>query len=90
MNVLTVITTISLLFIPGFVVSLIFFSWEKIDWIERIALSFAFSVAIVPLVVFYTNLFGIPISLQTILVQVLGISVFSVLILLIKQWRKSS
>ncbi len=66
--------SIYVLFLPGFIISFIFFpktrafedkekdkeKGEKrekgaIDWIERIALSFALSIAIVPLVVFYLN-----------------------------------
>ena len=46
-----------------------------IDWIERIALSFALSIAIVPLAVFYLNLAGLKINLfnsfMTILVIIL-------------------
>ena len=66
--------SIFVLFIPGFIISYIFFPKTKefdskdkeegaIDWIERIALSFALSIAIVPLAVFYFNLAGIKINL---------------------------
>ena len=34
----------------------------SIDWLERIALSFALSIAIVPLVIFYLNLAGLRIT----------------------------
>jgi len=62
------------LFLPGFVLSYVFFPKSKkyykeidedknsIDFIERISLSFALSVAIVPLVIFYFNLFGVKIN----------------------------
>jgi len=55
-----------------------------IDWIERVALSFALSIAIVPLVVFYLNLIGIKINLINSFFTILGIIVISIIILLIK------
>ena len=48
-----------------------------IDWIERIALSFALSIAIVPLTVFYLNLIGIKINLLNSFLTILGIIVIS-------------
>ena len=64
--------SVYVLFVPGYVISYIFFPKNKyfdsedkegaIDWLERIALSFALSIAIVPLVVFYLNLAGVRIS----------------------------
>jgi uncharacterized membrane protein len=57
--------SIYVLFIPGWIWSFVFFNNQgekKIDLIERIALSFALSIAIVPLVVFYLNLIGLRIS----------------------------
>ena len=70
----TVFGSIYVLFLPGFIISYIFFPKTKefesedekekgaFDWIERIALSFALSIAIVPLAVFYLNLVGVKIS----------------------------
>ena len=57
--------SIFVLFLPGFVWTFVFFSnkgEKKVDLIERVALSFALSIAIVPLVVFYLNLIGLKIS----------------------------
>ena len=56
------------LFLPGLVMTFAFFpaknqGEKEIDIIERIALSFALSVAIVPLLVFYLNLVGIKINI---------------------------
>lgn len=52
------------LFIPGFAWSFVFFAKDEIDAIERIALSFGLSIAIIPLMIFYLNyLFGIKITL---------------------------
>ena len=45
------------LFIPGFAWSFVFFAREEIDWIERIALSFGLSIALVPLTIFWLNFF---------------------------------
>ena len=96
--------SIYVLFLPGFVISYIFFPETKpfeenkkedkerlsegnhkaIDWIERIALSFALSIAIVPLVVFYLNLAGIKIALLNSFLTITGILAVSGMILYYK------
>lgn len=82
--------SIYVLFLPGFIISYIFFPKTKefddrseenlpqgIDWIERIALSFALSIAIVPLAIFYLNLIGIKINLINSFLAILAIIIFS-------------
>jgi len=66
----TIFGSIYVLFLPGFALSWAFFPQKnEIDWIERIALSFGLSIAVVPLVVFNLNyLFGVNINLQNITV----------------------
>jgi uncharacterized membrane protein len=97
------------LFLPGLVISYIFFPKTKklddepneddkvknsqenrrlsgsIDWIERIALSFALSIAIVPLAVFYLNLIGVRINLLNSFLTILGVLVVSFIVLYIKK-----
>lgn len=91
--------SVYVLFLPGFVISYIFFPKTKefdkedrdqgsIDWIERIALSFALSIAIVPLAVFYLNLIGIKISMINSAISILGIILFAAGIMFWKN-RKS-
>jgi uncharacterized membrane protein len=56
--------SVFVLFIPGFSWTYLFFDRDEIDAIERIALSFGLSIALVPLSVFYLNyLFGVRITL---------------------------
>jgi uncharacterized membrane protein len=91
MNILAIVNFFSLicvLFFPGLVVSFIFFKWGKIDVIERVAFSFAFSIATMPLMVFNTNLLGIPINPVTVLSQVLSIIITAGIILFIRNRRK--
>ncbi len=87
--------SIYILFIPGFIISYIFFPKSRefdykerekgaIDWIERIALSFALSIAIVPLAVFYLNLIGVKINLINSFFTILGIIIISTIILVIR------
>jgi small-conductance mechanosensitive channel len=100
--------SVYVLFLPGFVISYIFFPKTKefdaededngkgkskneeekekgaIDWIERIALSFALSIAIVPLTVFYLNLAGVRINLLNSFLTILGITVVSGVVLRVK------
>jgi uncharacterized membrane protein len=75
------------LFIPGFIISFIFFKSGKIDLIERLALSFALSIAIVPLAVFYLNLIGIKINLLNNFLTILGVIIISSGILV---WRSKN
>ncbi len=88
--------SIYVLFLPGFIISYIFFPKtgsldnknEKdsgsIDWLERIALSFALSIAVVPLAVFYLNLIGVKINLLNSFLTILAIILISSWIL---YWR---
>jgi len=69
------------LFLPGYVISFIFFKEKQIDNLERITLSFALSIAIVPLVIFYLNLIGVKINLLNSFLTVFGIFIISLLIL---------
>ncbi|MEK6855421.1 MAG: DUF1616 domain-containing protein [Nanoarchaeota archaeon] len=76
--------SVYVLFLPGFILTYLFFPKTKefdsendsegaIDWIERIALSFALSIAIVPLVIFYLNLIGLKINVLNSFLTILGI-----------------
>ena len=83
--------SVYVLFLPGFILSFVFFPKTKefdskenkgeIDWLERIALSFALSIAVVPLAVFYLNLIGIKINLLNSFLTILGIVLISFVIL---------
>ena len=67
------------LFLPGYIISFLFF--KKIDILERIALSFALSIAIVPLLIFYLNLIGMKINLLNSTLTIAAIIVISLIIL---------
>ncbi|MBS3112930.1 DUF1616 domain-containing protein [Candidatus Woesearchaeota archaeon] len=76
--------SVYVLFLPGFLISYLFFpktsELEKkgsIDWIERIALSFALSIAVVPLFIFYLNLLGLKITALNSVIVVLIIILLS-------------
>lgn len=68
------------LILPGLALSFAFFRRGAIDAIERVALSFALSIAVVPLVVFYTNLAGLKISQVSVVAQIAGIIVVALLV----------
>jgi len=86
-----------LLFLPGFILTYIFFPKTKefskerqknsIDWIERIALSFGLSIAIVPLTVFYLNLLGIKITFINTFLIILAIVIILSIILAVRLKR---
>ena len=67
--------SIFVLFIPGLAWSYVFFQKKQIDIIERLALSFGLSIALVPLTVFWFNwIFDIKLSLVNTIFIVLGIT----------------
>lgn len=64
------------LFVPGFAWSYVFFARKNIDWIERVALSFGLSIALVPLTVFWLNwLFHVKITVLNTSLIVCGLTV---------------
>lgn len=75
------------LFLPGFILSYLFFKKGKIDWIERIALSFALSIAIVPLFIFYLNMLGMKLNFINCSLAVLEIILISIMIKIIIKRR---
>ena len=51
-----IFSSVFVLFIPGYFLTLNFFDEKEIDYLQRIALSFALSISIIPLLSFYLNL----------------------------------
>lgn len=54
--------SVFILFLPGYLLTEVFFEKNEIDILEKTALSFALSVSVIPLLVFYSNLLGMQIS----------------------------
>ena len=69
------------LFIPGLLLTFIFFIKKEIDWLERIILSLALSIAIVPLVIFLFNLVGAKITTLNVFLEILLIIILYKMIL---------
>jgi uncharacterized membrane protein len=59
-----------LLFLPGYILSYVLFQKNEIGIFERVAISLATSMSIVPLVVFYGSRIGIPVSTLSVGVEV--------------------
>jgi len=77
--------SIYVLFLPGLVLSYVFFKRGEKDIIERIIFSFALSIVVIPLLTFYLNfLFMIKINLMNVSLIVLSVIAVSLGILL---WR---
>jgi hypothetical protein len=70
---------VAVLFLPGFALSFNFFKPGEIDSLERLALSIALSIAVVPLVVFYLNLVGVDVSVWLVLFVVFIVIVGSIM-----------
>jgi uncharacterized membrane protein len=78
---------IFVLFAPGFVCSYVFFRRRKIYWIERLALSFGLSIALVPLAVFWLNwLFNMKITLLSTSLTVIGLIFISGIFLMARKY----
>ena len=84
--------SIFVLFLPGFVWTWAFFPEQhgekssSIDWLERTALSFALSIAIVPLAVFYLNLIGIKINVLNSSLIILGVIIIGAVVFGVRKY----
>jgi uncharacterized membrane protein len=87
---ISIVSVLYILFLPGFFLSFVFFKQGTIDLIERLALSFGLSIAVVPLVVFYSSLLGIPISSPVVMIEATFVIFITGLILSITHMRKKS
>lgn len=70
--------SVYVLFLPGFILTFIFYNRKEIDWLERITLSLALSIATVPMVVFLLNLLGVKITTFNVVIEILWIILFGV------------
>lgn len=77
-----------ILYLPGHFLSFLFFKKGKIDTIERIGISFAISITVVPLLVFYLNFLGVKISTISVMFEILGVCFISQLYLYFKDRNK--
>lgn len=53
---------VGLLFLPGYWISTLLFNNENLDIFELVGLSFAFSISIIPILIFYLNQIGFSIG----------------------------
>lgn len=79
--IIAILSAIFVLFIPGLSITFIFFKKDKINLIERLALSFALSIATIPVLIFYLNLIGVPVTTITVSIIVIGVILISLLII---------
>jgi uncharacterized membrane protein len=77
----TIVAAVYVLFIPGFTLSYVFFRKDTIDLLERIALSLALSIAVVPLITFYLNLVGVKISRTSVALEIALVILISLVII---------
>ncbi len=75
-----VVGSVMLLFVPGWRITCAIFDEWEIDELESVALSFAFSISVIPLLVFYLNLIWLKIN-QWLVYWVVGLCVVA------SRWR---
>ncbi len=81
-----ILGSIFVLFIPGFAWSFVFFNRDEIDAIERIALSFGLSIAMVPLMIFYLNyIIGVKITFINSTISILILTLAAIVLWLAKE-----
>ena len=69
------------LFVPGFVWSFVFFPKKELDSIERVALGFGLSIAMVPLTVFALDrILGVRINTPNVFFTILGLIVTGIVL----------
>lgn len=84
--------SVFILFLPGLAWSYVFFAKRNIDWIERVALSFGLSIALVPLVLFWGNwVFHMKITLLSTSLVVFGLTAIPAIYVLSRRssWGKN-
>jgi len=81
--------TLFTLFIPGFSWSFLFFERGKISVVERIALSFVLSIALIPLTIFWINIiFQLSFTLVNSFMVALALTLIPILLIYIKnKWK---
>lgn len=81
--------SVYVLFLPGFVLTFLFFENTEIDGLERLALGIAFSVATVPLLTFLLSRLGIALNGQSIFLVILCFMIASAMAIWVKKkWIK--
>lgn len=75
-----IIWSIFLLFFPWFFITETFFKKWEIDILEKWALSFAFSISILPLLTFYFNLIGVKITDKNVFFIACGVILLCILL----------
>ncbi|MBI2868702.1 MAG: DUF1616 domain-containing protein [Chloroflexi bacterium] len=74
------------LLVPGLAWSYVFFRGKTIDWLERAALSFGLSVALVPITVFWLNfLFHMKITVLSTSLTIGGLTLAALACLVVKK-----
>ncbi len=69
---------------PGFLISHLLLGEKEIDGLERLALSFALSITVIPLIVFYLNMIGMKISTVSVSLTILAICILTAIAILLK------
>lgn len=78
-----IVVVVFVLFLPGAAISLSIL--KRVSFIERIFLSIAISLAIVPLLVFFLSLVGVPINKESIIIEVLLLILIGLLLYFLKK-----
>ncbi len=79
-------SAVFVLYMPGLALSYAFFGRGSIDMIERTALSFAMSIASVPLLAFYLNLIGVRLNIVSVIAETITIIAVSCVI----AWKRGN
>jgi uncharacterized membrane protein len=79
-----ILSVIFLLFIPGLIVSYIFFPSRGLEIVERAVVSFGLSVVLIPPAILFINWINIPVNMYSIMLVIVLLLSLAGIVLLIK------
>lgn len=79
-----VFSVVYIMFLPGYILTYLFFDRSNIDLTERITFSIGLSIAIIPLLIFLLSKLGMVINDISICLTILGLIVLGIIGIIIK------
>jgi uncharacterized membrane protein len=89
MDTITILAqTAFVLIVPGMALSYVMYKRKAIDMVERLAIAFALSVSVIPLMTFCLSVYGLTVSRRLVVLEVVSVLVVAVVGIVIRSRRK--
>lgn len=76
--------TLYVVFVPGMLLTYVFFDENEVDMLERVTLGITLSLAVVPLMMFLLNRMGVKINTLTVFLEIFGLIFLSIGIIIFR------